>query len=252
MAMGKPVVAAAQRRALYLEILRRRARPGSGSTLALLRSRGPYPMPDLNALLAGVRYVVVGGTATSLYMPMRATEDVDVLIAVRDAALAEGALRRAGARLVGQLSIGGTSWRLPSGEMLDVLTSHAPWIDDALDHPNRDAAGLPIIALPYLVLLKLEASRGVDIGDLTRMLGGAAEEALAAVRAVVRTYLPDAAEDLEGLIQLGRLEYAGAPGSQPPGSPSESPAPEEVHVREHHRGGRLVREHWRRRPSQGG
>ena len=185
-------------------------------------------------------------------MPMRATEDVDVLIAVRDAALAEGALRRAGARLVGQLSIGGTSWRLPSGEMLDVLTSRAPWIDDALDHPNREAAGLPIIALPYLVLMKLEASRGVDIGDLTRMLGGAAEEALAAVRAVVRTYLPDAAEDLEGLIQLGRLEYAGAPGSQPLGSPSESPAPEEVHVREHHRGGRLVREHGRRRPSQGG
>jgi len=170
-------------------------------------------MPDLSALFAGTRFVVVGGTATSLYMPTRTTEDVDVLISAADTAAAEDALRRAGATLQGRLSIGGTSWRLTSGEILDVLTSSAPWIDDALHHPNRDAAGLPIIALAYLVLLKLEASRGVDIGDLTRMLGGATEPALAPVREAVRTYLPDAVDDLESLIQLGRLEYEEAAGS---------------------------------------
>jgi hypothetical protein len=54
---------------------------------------------------------------------------------------------------------------------------------------------LPIIGLPYLVLMKLQASRGIDIGDLTRMLGGADETALRLVRRAVQDFLPDAVED---------------------------------------------------------
>ena len=54
--------------------------------------------------------------------------------------------------------------------------------------------------------MKLQASRGIDIGDLTRMLGGADETALDVVRKTVKTYLYDAVEDLESLIVLGKLE----------------------------------------------
>ncbi|MCL5958549.1 MAG: nucleotidyltransferase family protein [Chloroflexi bacterium] len=173
-------------------------------------------MPDLNALLEGVRYVVVGGTATSLYMPARTTEDVDILVATGDGPAAERVLQDAGAVFLGRLSIGGTSWRLPDGTRLDVLTSQEPWVEEALAYPNRDSSGLPIIALPYLVLLKLEASRGVDIGDLTRMLGGAEDKALANVRAVIRRFLPDAEDDLESIIQLGRLEFENPPIPESP------------------------------------
>jgi hypothetical protein len=179
-------------------------------------------MPDLNSLLAGVDYVVVGGTATSLYMPLRTTKDVDVLVARRDETKVEAVLRQIGASFLGRLTISRTSWKLPGGEVLDVLSSDASWVDEAMRQPNRDAAGLPIIPLPYLVLLKLEASRAIDIGDLSRMLGGADDAALAEVRRVVRIFLPEAAEDMESLIHLGCLEYA-APENLPRDPPTEDP-----------------------------
>ncbi len=172
-------------------------------------------MPDLNALFAGVRFVVVGGTATSLYMPQRMTQDVDILVAATDVQEAEGALAKAGATPEGPLNIDnplqlkGSTWKLTDGSYVDVLWSARPWVKEALAGPNLDSAGLPIVSLPHLVLMKLASSRGVDLGDLSRMLGGADEDSLHQVRAVVRKYLPDAMEDLESLIELGRLEFQG-------------------------------------------
>nr|MDQ2687163.1 hypothetical protein [Armatimonadota bacterium] len=78
---------------------------------------------------------------------------------------------------------------------------------DAIQSPmTAGPDGLPIIALPYLALMKMRASRGIDIGDLTRMLGGADEDSLEQTRRVIGKYLPDGMEDLESLILLGRLE----------------------------------------------
>lgn len=169
-------------------------------------------MPDLNSLLQGVRYVVVGGTATSLYMAPRTTQDVDILVLAGEISLAENALRQAGAAPRGPLTIDnplevhGNSWQLPDGSKLDVLWSERPWVAEALAKPNRDPAGLPIVALPYLVLMKLASGRGVDMGDLSRMLGGADDKSLAAIRRVVKKHLPDALEDVESLAELGRWE----------------------------------------------
>ncbi|MEO6862722.1 MAG: hypothetical protein ABI180_14510 [Microcoleus sp.] len=89
---------------------------------------------------------------------------------------------------------------------MDVLESQQPWVIEAIENPNIAPDDLPIIGLPYLILMKLQASRGIDIGDLTRMLGGADETALELVRKTVKTYLYDAVEDLESLIVLGKLE----------------------------------------------
>ncbi|MBW4697466.1 MAG: hypothetical protein KME03_06135 [Aphanocapsa lilacina HA4352-LM1] len=55
--------------------------------------------------------------------------------------------------------------------------------------------------------MKSISSRGVDIGDLSQMLGLADDQALDQIRTVVSTYLADAAEDLESLIVLGKLEF---------------------------------------------
>jgi hypothetical protein len=54
--------------------------------------------------------------------------------------------------------------------------------------------------------MKLQSGRTLDIGDLTRMLGLANEADLNAVREVVRQYDPDALDDVESMIVLGRLE----------------------------------------------
>ena len=92
---------------------------------------------------------------------------------------------------------------------LDVLEEDAAWITEALAALTAGPDGLPVIALLYLILLKMRASRGIDIGDLTRMLGAANEADLEKARQVIRAHLSDGEEDLESLIQLGQLEYAG-------------------------------------------
>ena len=64
----------------------------------------------------------------------------------------------------------------------------------------------PVLPLSYLVLTKLLASRVQDIADVTRMLRVATAKQLDEVRDVVARHLPDASEDLESLLELGKLE----------------------------------------------
>ncbi len=96
--------------------------------------------------------------------------------------------------------------RVQSDLPVDVLSSSQAWVDDAVATVRRDDTGLPIVGLPYLVALKLDASRGVDQGDLTRMLGFASEPDLDRVRAVIGELLPSDLDDLEQYIQIGRFE----------------------------------------------
>jgi hypothetical protein len=95
----------------------------------------------------------------------------------------------------------------PQGEELDVLALDEPWIDEAIANPQHSPDGLPVIRLPFLVILKLAAGRGQDLVDVQRMLGQADDAALQEVRRVVRLYRPEDAEDLESLIALGKLEF---------------------------------------------
>ena len=90
---------------------------------------------------------------------------------------------------------------------MDLLLGDDDWVPDALRCPGRDPAGLPVLRLPFLVLMKLTATRTQDWADLSRMLGLAADEDLDEVRAVVSHHRPEDREDLEALIHLGRLEH---------------------------------------------
>jgi len=197
------------RRAFMIDRARRRQRPGTGSDLRRLMERGPLmPWPDLHAILGPLPWAVIGAVATRLYMPERVTRDLDILVDARDAAEVER--RLAAARWVrgGDLAIGGSSWTSPDGAALDVVAFEAPWLHDALQEAtgNRDGKGLPVLPLPYLVLLKLISARMQDTADVTRMLGLADEAALDRVREVVQQHSPEDAEDLEALIELGSLE----------------------------------------------
>ena len=201
----------ASRRKAYIAVALRRARPGAGSRLDILRAQTSYSVMDLRQIITQTEFVVVGGVATHLYMPERATLDIDILVRARDAQRLSAELRNAGAARLGDLSIGGASWRLPDGTLLDTIESSAPWVDAALAHSRAGPDGLPYVALPFLVVMKLQAGRVQDIADISRMLGVAGPPALAGVRRVVAAYAPDAVEDLESLIALGQLEAGGPP-----------------------------------------
>jgi len=70
-------------------------------------------------------FVIVDGVATALYMPLRMTRDVDILVLARDAPALYEELERVGSARLGDLAIGGTSWQLPDGSRLDVVVSAA-------------------------------------------------------------------------------------------------------------------------------
>lgn len=162
--------------------------------------------PNLSDILAGIPWAVVGAVATRAYMPERTTQDLDVLVAEQDAAEVRRRLRAAGFEYVQELSIGGATWRSPERMLVDVIESSEEWVAEALQQRRRDSQGLPILNLPYLVLMKVQAGRTQDLADAARMLGLAAEETREAARRVFQRWFPEAQEDLESLITLGKLE----------------------------------------------
>lgn len=197
----------AQRRRCFINLVKKRVKPGTGSSIAFLNQRTWNNfVVNVKAIIKRAPFVVVGGVATRLYMPERMTVDLDVLIKAEDAVLVYEDLEAAGSQKQNDLSISGSQWTLSDGTSLDVLEGNEPWVEAAVDSPNYSPDGLPVIALPYLVLMKLLASRSQDLADISRMLGGATTDQLQAVREVINQYLPTAKEDLESLIMLGKLE----------------------------------------------
>ena len=162
--------------------------------------------PDLTDMLAGLPWAVVGAVATRAYMPERATQDLDILVTTEVAREVRARLERAGFQKVHDLAIGGATWRSLSGQLVDVIELRAEWVPEALQHLGRDAQGLPVLALPYLVLMKVESGRAQDLADAARMLGLASEEHRGETRRVFQRYAREALEDLESLITLGKLE----------------------------------------------
>ena len=196
-------------RRTIIDMALRRQRPGSGSGLDFLMQRTTtVQWPDLTLILAPIHWAVVGAAATRLYMPERMTKDLDIAIAVQEADFVRRKLALAGYIRTSELSIGGSRWQAPDGLQIDVIEGHDAWWPQALAAAqlNRDEQGLPILPLSYLILMKFSASRTIDLGDITRMLGLASEANHEQVRTLFRLYAPADLDDLESLILLGKLE----------------------------------------------
>jgi len=192
-----------------IDMALRRQRPGTGSGLDFLMQRTiTVRWPDLTLILAPIHWAVVGAAATRLYMPERMTKDFDIAIAAQEADLVRRQLAVAGYVRTGERSLGGSRWQSPDGLQIDVIEGHDPWWPQALAEAqaNRDEQGLPILPFAYLILMKFNASRTIDLGDIARMLGLASEASHAQVRTLFHLYAPADLDDLESLILLGKLE----------------------------------------------
>jgi len=162
--------------------------------------------PDLRQILHEIDWLAVGAVAARAYMPERTTQDLDILIRAVDAERVDARLLDAGFQKAADLGIPGIAYTAPDGMEIDVLYGTQPWLEEALAAPERDPARFPVLALPYLVLMKLHAGRVQDIADVATMLGWADDTAIAAVRAAVDRFSAADREDLESLIYLGRRE----------------------------------------------
>jgi len=197
----------AQKRKQFINLVIKYVKKGSGSSLEFLNSRSwTYPVTNLNDIIKQAALVVVGGVETRLYMPERMTLGLDILVRDEDAQLVYEDLENAKGQKIGDLSIAGTQWRLADGTSLVVWAFDGNWVVEAINSPNYAPDGLPVIDLPYLVLMKLIAGRSQDIVDISRMLGVAEDWQLGRARIAIGRYLPSALEDLESLVVLGRLE----------------------------------------------
>jgi len=197
---------ARERRHFLIDMALRRARPGTGSSMAFYRRR------DWSALgvdLSSIKtpFAIVGAVATRLYMPERVTHDINLFVPLSSEPSITAELVRLSFTKRGELSIGDSTWTDAQGARLDMIASEEPWASEAVATAVRSPDGLPVVRLPYLVLLKFRSSRALDVGDLSRMLGLASDQALNEVRAVVASHQPEDKEDLESLITLGGLEF---------------------------------------------
>jgi hypothetical protein len=137
------------------------------------------------------------------------TRDIDIAVLISNAPHAEAALRVAGWRMVGSLSlVQGTSWQDAAGHELDLIALSEPWASEALDAAQENRiVGMPTLPLPYLVFMKLQAARTTDLGDVSRMLGRAEVAQVEEARRVVRRFgNADDLADFEQLVRVGLLE----------------------------------------------
>jgi hypothetical protein len=204
-----------QIRRIMIDMVLRKGKPGTGSGHEFMRRRTAMnPWPDLRPILEGIDWAVVGGVATRAYMPERMTKDMDILVHYKDGETVVKRLGEAGYRIASELAVPGYLMVSPEGVEVDVLFGDYPWLKKALKDTSQDPAGYPVVRLPYLTVLKLQAQRSQDWTDVSRMLGWASDADLDEVRAVVAEYSPEDSEDLESLIFIGKKEQEFPPDAK--------------------------------------
>jgi hypothetical protein len=208
---GRPT--ARQRRRIMIEMCLRRMKPGTFTSPEFLSRRTAVnKWPDLNKILEDIPWVITGGVATRAYMPERMTHDLDILVHKVNCEIAWQRFKDHGFKVAEVLDAPYFVARRPDIPEVDVLCLDFPWLERAFAEARQDPAGFPVLDLPFLIIMKLRANRGIDIGDMTRMLGLASEDDRDRVRETVAMYQPEDSDDLEALILLGKMEFRDKPG----------------------------------------
>jgi hypothetical protein len=202
-----------QRRRIMIEMCLRRMKPGTFTSPEFLSRRTAVnKWPDLNKILEDIPWVITGGVATRAYMPERMTHDLDILVHKVNCETAWKRFKEHGFKVAEVLDAPYFVARRSDIPEVDVLCLDFPWLERAFAEARKDPAGFPVLDLPFLIIMKLRANRGIDIGDMTRMLGLASEHDRDRVREIVAMYQPEDSDDLEALILLGKMEFRDKPG----------------------------------------
>jgi hypothetical protein len=208
---------ARDRRRFYLERGLRKQKPGGGSALKVLMARPRERLAvSVRDLFGDVPVMAVGAVAAPAYAPERTTAALDIIVELDRFVEASANLRAAGWAkrndLVfpnASLGLRGETWK-KDASLIDLITTDQPWGHEAFAAEAAfDPTGLRVIPLAYLVLMKLDSARGIDQGDLTRMLGRLTDEEIDGVAGVVRQHArdPQAAEDVRQYAALGGIEW---------------------------------------------
>jgi len=157
----------ANHRKLFIELAKKRVKPGSGSSIDFLKSRTwNYPTVNIHHFIKLTPFVLIGGVATRMYMAERKSTGIDILISFKNIDRIEDELKLVKANKLNNLSYGGSRWQLEDKNYLNVVALNRTWVKEAIQNPNYNPDKLPIISLPYLVLSKLISHRSQDLADI--------------------------------------------------------------------------------------
>lgn len=156
-------------------------------------------------VLSGLKipYAIIGGHAISFHGRPRTTKDVDLLVSSHDIQRIASALNLQDQR---PITIGGLAGVTADGHELDLISPNQSWTDEAVRSAKPTQYG-NMISSPYLVLMKLWASRGAqDDTDMLYVLKNMDKATLIQTKRLVKKHLPNEVEDLESLISMA--DYA--------------------------------------------
>lgn len=178
-----------------------------------------HDLEKIGEIFQDVPVCLIGAHAAAAYAPERTTQDVDCFTMAAQYGAASKLLKANGYRKDGDLTFTTTALGLfgsrwvpkESGPPLDLISTEQSWGAEVFRKPGQfTKEGDRVIPLAYLVLMKLDAARSVDQGDLSRILGRLSDGELDAVAAVVKKHYshdPAALEDLRQYAEVGRWEY---------------------------------------------
>ena len=189
-----------------LDMAQRRAARGSGSSHTFLdRRTAIQPVPSLDFL--SVPWVLVGDLAIRAHMPERITTELDVLIHHSDEPQARKDFQQADYLVDKSLSTDGFTAHRGDEVPIRILAGRAAWVQEAIQQPFRDAAGVAVLGRSHLMLTKLLAGRPQDLVDVQRMLRDTPEQERQNTRALINQYAPDMAEDYDQIIAIANAEF---------------------------------------------
>ncbi len=207
---------ARDRRRFYLDRGLRKQGRGSGSDIhGLVELPRDVIVLRPDHLFGDIPAIFVDSVAARAYAPERFTKDIGFLVdhdrfAEATTLLAEEGWKKKLDLVFPNASLGlaGEAWE-KDGQQIDVITTNQAWANEAFKTPAYDQTGLRVIPLAYLVLMKLDSARGVDQGDLTRMLGRLDETEIDAIVKIVEKHAHDPQAAMTCDSMLLSVEWSG-------------------------------------------
>ena len=159
---------------------------------------------SVTSRLEGIPYAIVGGHAVTIHGHPRTTDDVDILTLPK---YVDEIVERLGLQVSSSLTIGGVAASTPAGTEIDVISPDWPWLQDAISEAENTKYG-QVISKPYLVLMKLVASRGIqDDSDAIKMLQAMDESEQEKAVELVNKFLPSMADDVQQMLELAKIGF---------------------------------------------
>lgn len=152
--------------------------------------------------LKGIPYAVIGGHAVTILGYPRLTRDIDIMTTPEYVDDIVKALR---GKDPTPISIGGMSVKV-DGSIVDIVAPDRPWVAPAISNALDTKHG-KVISLPYIIVAKMDASRGPqDDTDMLELLKTADHKQIQRAKQLVREYLPNDIEDLKQMILISQLD----------------------------------------------